>query len=131
MHSRLKPGLQLLLAVKTARLWQLWRTGLRQLAEARKFVAERKFACWVQHQSQVNIIAPTPGAIVDQATGVAGPDGVRSSRYKWVLRTAKRWGGTKCMFGIGEQLAGGTSESKVDCQCLGESCQPEPSDASL
>jgi hypothetical protein len=35
------------------------------------------------------------------------------------------------MFGIGEQLAGGTSESKADCQCLGESCQPELSDASL
>lgn len=80
-------------------------SAIRQLAEARKFMSERSLVRWVQRQNREKGIAPTPGAIVDQMAGVAGPAGRRSSRYKWLRRVSGRWGGRKCLFRVGDQLS--------------------------
>jgi hypothetical protein len=85
----------------------------RQLREARKFWEEKKVVTWVQTQSRSKAIAPTPGAVIDEAAGTAGPSGRRSSRYKWLRRVSGRWGGRKCVFALGDQLTSELLEEKV------------------
>lgn len=85
----------------------------RQLAEARKFIAERLVVAWVRKQNVQRGIAPTPGAILNEFAGSAGPAGRRSSRHKWLRRLTGRWGGRKCVFGIGDQLTKESFEQKV------------------
>lgn len=85
----------------------------RQLAEARKFLAERQIVVWVQSENKSKRLAPTPGVVVDKAHGSAGPSGRRSSRYKWLRRVCQRWGGRKCVFGVGDQLTSETFDHKA------------------
>lgn len=46
---------------------------IRQLAEARKFLAERDIALWVQQQNRQKSIAPTPGAVLEQFPAELAP----------------------------------------------------------
>jgi hypothetical protein len=87
--------------------------AVRQLAEASKFMAERRVVAWVKHQNEQSGLAPTPGAIVAEFADSANPAKHRSSRYKWLRRVSSRWGGRKCVFGIGDQLSKDAFERKV------------------
>ena len=90
----------------------------RQLAEARKFIAERTVVTWVRQQNTERGIAPTPGAIIDEFASSAGPAGRRSSRHKWLRRLSSRWGGRKAVFRNGDQLPKEVLEHKARPCCL-------------
>jgi hypothetical protein len=67
----------------------------RQLAEARKFAAERGLVSWIARQNRSKGIAPTPGAVLEQASGSGGLKAPTPSRYRWLRRLMRRWGGRK------------------------------------
>lgn len=85
----------------------------RQLAEARKFMKEKALVSWVQHQNRTRGIAPSPGAVLDEAAVTVGVTGRRSSRYKWLRRITKRWGGRKAVFRVGDRLSAEVFEHKA------------------
>lgn len=94
----------------------------RQLAEARKFFAERDVVAWVRRQNVDRGVAPTPGAIIDEFAQRAGPSGRRSSRHKWLRRVTGRWGGRKCIFAVGDQLSKETFDRKAElaAECVSD-----------
>jgi hypothetical protein len=95
----------------------------RQLAEATKFLSEQNLVSWVQAENKAKSVAPTPGAVLDKAAGSAGPSSSRrSSRYKWLRRVCHRWGGRKCVFGIGDQLSAATFAHKAGDLLLRSRC---------
>ncbi len=67
----------------------------RQTAEARKFVKEHGLVSWIVQQNKRKSIAPTPGAVLRQASVSGGSEAVAPSRYRWLRRLMRRWGGRK------------------------------------
>lgn len=67
----------------------------------------------MQSENKSKSLAPTPGAVIDKVAGSAGPNSRRSSRYKWLRRLCRRWGGRKCVFGNGDQLSPAMFDRKV------------------
>ena len=76
----------------------------RQLAEARKFFAEKKLVNWVREQNESKGIAPSPGAVLDHAAHEVGFRGKRNERRRLLRRIMDRWGARKCLLGGGDRL---------------------------
>ncbi len=77
----------------------------RQLAEAKKFVAEKDLVAWVQQQNETRGIAPTPGAVLDNASEDVGFRGRRNERRRRLRRIMARWGARKCSLSGGDRLS--------------------------
>jgi len=77
----------------------------KQLAEARKFVEERELISWVRLQNKAKSIAPTPGAVLEEASKTPGLARTGRNRHRWLRRVVSRWGGRKGVLRGGEQPA--------------------------
>lgn len=94
----------------------------RQLRDARKFLDERAVVSWAVTQNKVKRIAPTPGAVLDVGAALIGPQGRRSTRYKWLRRVVARWGGRKAVFQSSEVLQPDVLEHKATSKPLSATC---------
>ena len=91
----------------------------RQLAEARKFFAEKKLVNWVREQNESKGIAPTPGAVLDHAAHEVGFRGKRNERRRLLRRIMDRWGARKCLLGGGDRLTeAALREKAADTSCV-------------
>lgn len=88
--------------------------GKRQLAEATRFVEEHRLTRWISEQNTVKGIAPSPGAVLRhaQAMGLSLPSSF-SSRYRWLRRCVRRWGGRCGRFSAGDDLEPDVFEQKA------------------
>lgn len=76
----------------------------RQLAEARRFVAEKKLVAWVKQQNEERGLAPSPGVVLDHAPVELELSGRRNERRRRVRRIMGRWGGHRGIFAGGDRL---------------------------
>lgn len=88
--------------------------GERQLAEARRFLDERRLMTWISEQNSRKRVAPSPGAVLRQALafGMHVP-ATWSSRYRWLRRCVRRWGGRCGRFAQGDDLEPAVLEQKA------------------
>lgn len=76
----------------------------RQLAEAKKFVAEFQLVGWVKKQNSEKGIAPSASAVLEQAGSDLGQCRLRQNRYRWLKRCMTRWGARRVRLGGGDGL---------------------------
>jgi len=88
----------------------------RQHREADKFLEERQLVAWVKKQNEDKHVAPTPRAVIDRAVTHCQLPCRRKSRYTWLQRLVRRWGGRKVAFCPGEQLDREGLELKAPCR---------------
>ena len=86
---------------------------MRQLAEARKFVAEKKLVAWVKQQNEERGLAPSPGLVLDHVPAELDFRGRRNERRRRVRRVMARWGGHKGIFAGGDRLPLGVLQEKA------------------
>ena len=85
----------------------------RQLAEAKKFVAEARLVGWVLEQNAAKGIAPTASAVLRQAGEGLVRCRLQRNRYRWVQRCMKRWGGRRVHLGGGDDLSAEEFQQKA------------------
>lgn len=85
----------------------------RQLAEAKRFMAEKDLVTWVQQQNEVRGIAPTPGAVLDNASKDLGFCGRRNEQRRRLRRIMTRWGCRKGLLSGGDRLTKEAFQQKV------------------
>lgn len=95
----------------------------RQLAAARKFVAEKDLVTWVQQQNEAKGIAPTPSVVLDHASPAVGFSGRRNEQRRRLRRIMARWGARKRVLSGGDRL---TAESFRQKAAIAQKCASRP-----
>lgn len=90
--------------------------AFRLWAEARKFTSDLQVVSWSKRQNKNKSLAPSPGAVLKQASSISPMQTKQNSRYKWLQRLMARSGGRKGRFAVGARLSLQTFRAKAFSQ---------------
>jgi hypothetical protein len=77
----------------------------RRLAEARKFLSERRLVSWVREQNSSKGVAPTSSLIIEHAEPGLLRSKLQKNKMRWVRKCMQRWGGRRASLGRGDGLS--------------------------